>query len=278
MKTLALIAAAAPSSPPRRRPAPTTTTAKPASTRARPSRPTASATTATPGNSQCSRSGGSRPSSVASPPWSGQPSATATSAARRRGHRPGAGCRQPPHLPPEPRPAEGLVAAGVVGMGQLRCRTPRGRHHGQNVGWQLGCQTRRGLTPWRALHDRSRLGARARSRRCRRILRAPARPPGIHKAGGAPRQHRFRQEVSRALAECARRSRPAAANPGGHVALRAGSEEAVRAFHAAALAGGGRCDGEPGPRQAAMTTYFGAFILDPDGNKLEALSFPRAGA
>ena len=53
------------------------------------------------------------------------------------------------------------------------------------------------------------------------------------------------------------------------------SEEAVRAFHAAALAGGGRCAGEPGPRQAAMTTYFGAFILDPDGNKLEALSFPK---
>ena len=68
---------------------------------------------------------------------------------------------------------------------------------------------------------------------------------------------------------------PAAADPGGHVALRAGSEEAVRAFHAAALAGGGRCAGEPGRRQAAMTTYFGAFILDPDGNKLEALSFPK---
>ena len=71
---------------------------------------------------------------------------------------------------------------------------------------------------------------------------------------------------------------PAAPNPGGHIALRAASEEAVRAFHAAALAGGGASDGEPGPRQAAMTTYFGAFILDPDGNKLEAVSFPTSGA
>ena len=35
--------------------------------------------------------------------------------------------------------------------------------------------------------------------------------------------------------------------PGAHVALRAASEEAVRAFHAAALAGGGASDGEPGP-------------------------------
>lgn len=65
-------------------------------------------------------------------------------------------------------------------------------------------------------------------------------------------------------------------NPGAHIALRAGSEVAVRAFHDAAIANGGRSDGEPGPRQAAMTTYFGAFILDPDGNKLEAISFPAA--
>jgi catechol 2,3-dioxygenase-like lactoylglutathione lyase family enzyme len=63
-------------------------------------------------------------------------------------------------------------------------------------------------------------------------------------------------------------------NPGAHVALRASSEEAVRAFHAAALAMRGVSDGEPGPRQAAMTTYFGAFIIDPDGNKIEAISFP----
>lgn len=65
-------------------------------------------------------------------------------------------------------------------------------------------------------------------------------------------------------------------NPGAHVALRAGSEVTVRAFHAAAIANGGRSDGEPGPRQAAMTTYYGAFILDPDNNKIEALSFPAA--
>ena len=37
---------------------------------------------------------------------------------------------------------------------------------------------------------------------------------------------------------------------------------------------GGVSDGDPGPRAAAMTTYFGAFILDPDGNKIEAVSFP----
>jgi catechol 2,3-dioxygenase-like lactoylglutathione lyase family enzyme len=61
---------------------------------------------------------------------------------------------------------------------------------------------------------------------------------------------------------------------GAHIALRARSEGAVRAFHAAALASGGRDGGQPGPRQGALTTYFGAFILDPDGNKIEAVNFP----
>jgi catechol 2,3-dioxygenase-like lactoylglutathione lyase family enzyme len=68
---------------------------------------------------------------------------------------------------------------------------------------------------------------------------------------------------------------PAApADPGTHIALRAASEDAVRAFHAAALAGGARSAGDPGPRQAAITTYYGAFILDADGNKIEAVTFP----
>lgn len=60
-----------------------------------------------------------------------------------------------------------------------------------------------------------------------------------------------------------------------HIALRAKSEDAVNAFHAAALVNGGRCAGAPGPRQAALTTYHSAFVFDPDGNKLEAVNFPR---
>ena len=66
---------------------------------------------------------------------------------------------------------------------------------------------------------------------------------------------------------------PAPANPGAHIALRAPSQDAVRAFHAAALEGGATSDGDPGPRQAAMTAYYGAFIRDPDGNKIEAVTF-----
>jgi catechol 2,3-dioxygenase-like lactoylglutathione lyase family enzyme len=65
---------------------------------------------------------------------------------------------------------------------------------------------------------------------------------------------------------------------GFHIALRARSREAVEQFHAIALARGGSCDGPPGPRQAAMTAYFGAFIRDPDGNKIEVLTFPPTEA
>lgn len=68
----------------------------------------------------------------------------------------------------------------------------------------------------------------------------------------------------------------APAGDGPHVCLRAKTEEAVREFHDAAVSHGGASDGEPGPRQAALTPYFGAFIRDLDGNKLEAASFPRA--
>ena len=61
---------------------------------------------------------------------------------------------------------------------------------------------------------------------------------------------------------------------GSHICLRAPNEAAVIAAHAAAFAFGGRDDGAPGPRVAAMTGYFAAFIRDPDGNRLELATFP----
>ncbi|HUH86396.1 MAG TPA: VOC family protein [Stellaceae bacterium] len=69
---------------------------------------------------------------------------------------------------------------------------------------------------------------------------------------------------------------PGPAHPGTHICLRAPDEAAVRAFFAAALEGGCTEDGAPGPRQGAMTVYYGAFILDRDGNKIEAVTFPRS--
>jgi len=54
-----------------------------------------------------------------------------------------------------------------------------------------------------------------------------------------------------------------------HVAFRADSKAMVKAFHAAALKAGGRDNGSPGPREGA-DQYYGAFVLDPDGNNIEA--------
>lgn len=57
---------------------------------------------------------------------------------------------------------------------------------------------------------------------------------------------------------------------GMHIGFAAGSKDQVAAFHAAALAHGGRDDGAPGPRPDYGHSYYGAFVRDPDGNKIEA--------
>lgn len=68
---------------------------------------------------------------------------------------------------------------------------------------------------------------------------------------------------------------PAAADVGAHVALRARDAQAVQAFHAAALAQGGADDGAPGKRPygAGPNVYYAAFVRDPDGNRIEAVTF-----
>lgn len=55
-----------------------------------------------------------------------------------------------------------------------------------------------------------------------------------------------------------------------HVAFAADTREQVQAFHAAGLAAGGRDNGAPGPRPQYSPDYYAAFILDLDGNNIEA--------
>jgi catechol 2,3-dioxygenase-like lactoylglutathione lyase family enzyme len=64
--------------------------------------------------------------------------------------------------------------------------------------------------------------------------------------------------------------RPATWGNGTHVALLAPDAVAVDAFHAAALAAGGLDEGEPGPRPHYHEGYYGAYVRDLDGNKLQA--------
>jgi catechol 2,3-dioxygenase-like lactoylglutathione lyase family enzyme len=56
-----------------------------------------------------------------------------------------------------------------------------------------------------------------------------------------------------------------------HWCFRAPSRAAVDAFHAAGLAHGGRDDGAPGLRPDYHAHYYAAFLLDPDGNRVEAV-------
>lgn len=57
-----------------------------------------------------------------------------------------------------------------------------------------------------------------------------------------------------------------------HTAFVAGSCEAVQAFYTAALGAGGRDNGAPGERPTQPgRTYYAAFVLDPDGNNIEAV-------
>jgi len=60
---------------------------------------------------------------------------------------------------------------------------------------------------------------------------------------------------------------------GVHICLRAPDTAAVDAFHAAALGAGATSDGAPGLRPKYHAKYYAAFIRDPDGNRIEAVTF-----
>lgn len=64
--------------------------------------------------------------------------------------------------------------------------------------------------------------------------------------------------------------------PGFHIAFSAPTREAVRNFHAAALAAGGQDNGAPGLRPGYGEHYFAAFVVDPEGHRIEAVC-TRAG-
>jgi catechol 2,3-dioxygenase-like lactoylglutathione lyase family enzyme len=61
---------------------------------------------------------------------------------------------------------------------------------------------------------------------------------------------------------------------GTHICMRARTTAEVDAFHAAALAAGGASDGAPGLRPHDRVKYYAAFVIDPDGNRIEAVTFP----
>ena len=63
----------------------------------------------------------------------------------------------------------------------------------------------------------------------------------------------------------------AAPGPGFHVAFTASDRDSVDRFHTAALAAGGVDNGAPGPRPNYGPNYYAAFVVDPEGHRLEAV-------
>lgn len=64
---------------------------------------------------------------------------------------------------------------------------------------------------------------------------------------------------------------PVTAGTGAHTAFLASDRPAVDAFHRVALAHGARDDGQPGLRPEYHPNYYAAFVVDPDGHRLEAV-------
>ncbi len=70
--------------------------------------------------------------------------------------------------------------------------------------------------------------------------------------------------------------KPASVGNGTHIGFAAKTKRAAQAFYNAALAAGGSDEGAPGPRPDYGPNYYGAFVRDLDGNKIEAVVIVEA--
>lgn len=68
---------------------------------------------------------------------------------------------------------------------------------------------------------------------------------------------------------------PLSPDSGAHICLRAKSTAEIDAFHAAAMEAGGRSESAPSLRPHERVRYYATFIVDADGNRIEAVTFPE---
>lgn len=103
--------------------------------------------------------------------------------------------------------------------------------------------------------------------RCIGFYEAALRPLGIEKKVDYPGGAGFGrgEQLAFWIGESA------AAPSSAHIAFAAPDRAAVTAFHRAALAAGGKDNGAPGLRPDYHADYFAAFVIDPDGNNVEAV-------
>ena len=111
-----------------------------------------------------------------------------------------------------------------------------------------------------------------------RFYEALLAPLGMTRVRASPKTVGFGKTYPEFWINERAQQKPLPEDAGAHIALRAPDTKAVDAFHAAALKAGGTSDGAPGLRPEYYATYYAAFIRDPDGNRIEAVTFVREGA
>ena len=114
--------------------------------------------------------------------------------------------------------------------------------------------------------------------RAARFYEAALAPPGLSRLVTRPATIGFGKSYPEFWINWRAGMAEVAPESGVHVCLRARSAAEVDAFHAAALNSGGRSDGAPGLRPHDRVKYYAAFVIDPDGNRIEAVTFPGDAA
>lgn len=106
--------------------------------------------------------------------------------------------------------------------------------------------------------------------RSKRFYDAVLKPLGYRCLSESEAGLGYGRDVAAFWANAATHPVPADPQSGLHFCFSAPSRESVDAFHAAALAAGGRDNGKPGLRADYDAHYYAAFVIDPDGYRLEA--------
>jgi catechol 2,3-dioxygenase-like lactoylglutathione lyase family enzyme len=109
--------------------------------------------------------------------------------------------------------------------------------------------------------------------RSARFYEATLAPLGLAKLVTRPATIGFGKNYSEFWINLRPDMAPVAADSGCHICLRAKSSGEVDALHEAALKAGGSSDGAPGLRPHDRVRYYAAFIRDPDGNRVEVVTF-----
>jgi catechol 2,3-dioxygenase-like lactoylglutathione lyase family enzyme len=111
--------------------------------------------------------------------------------------------------------------------------------------------------------------------RSARFYEAVLAPLGLSRLVTRPRTIGFGRSYPEFWINLRAGMEPVSPDSGIHICLRAKSTRQVDVFHAAALNAWGRSDGAPGLRPHDRVRYYAAFVIDPDGNRIEAVTFPE---